>query len=75
MNKPVLTNEVREKIRDRVFHFTEVLNGKMAGNLETVPKTIREIDKLINVLYSDIYGFVDNKKQSNIPDEKCGHCG
>lgn len=68
--------ELNEKIQDRVFFFTEKLNDTMAKRDNSyVPKTVKVIDKLVNELYLDLYGFVDNKKNLSIQDNKCGHCG
>ncbi len=68
--------DLNEKIQDRVFFFTEKLNDTMAkGDNSYVPKTVKVIDKLVNELYLDLYGLVDNKKISAIQDNKCGHCG
>ena len=67
---------LNEKIQDRVFFFTEKLNETMAKRDNSyVPKTVKVIDKLVNELYTDLYGLIDNKKISAISDNKCGHCG
>lgn len=67
---------LNEKIEDRIFFFTEKLNELVSKRDNTyIPKTIKEIDKLVNELYTDLYSLVDNKKKSAIQDEKCGHCG
>lgn len=72
MNK----QELNEKIQDKVFRFTEVLNGLVSSNDNTyIPKTVKQIDKLVNNLYSELYSLTDNKKLSAIEDNKCGHCG
>lgn len=72
MNK----QELNEKIQDKVFHFTEVLNGLVSSNDNTyIPKTVKQIDKLVNNLYSELYSLTDNKKLAAIEDNKCGHCG
>lgn len=68
--------ELNEHIQDKVFFFTERLNDLMAKEGNTyIPKTIKKIDKLVNNLYTELYGLVDNKKVSTIEDKKCGHCG
>lgn len=68
--------ELNEHIQDKVFFFTEKLNDLMAKEDNTyIPKTIKKIDKLVNNLYTELYGLVDNKKVSTIEDKKCGHCG
>jgi hypothetical protein len=67
---------LNRKIQDRILLFTEILNDKMAERDNTyIPKTVKVIDKLVNELYLDLYGLVDNKKISAIQDNKCGHCG
>lgn len=67
---------LNEKIQDRVFFFTEKLNQLVSNRDNTyIPKTIKQIDKLVNELYTELYGLVDNKKISAIQDKKCGHCG
>lgn len=67
---------LNEKIQDRIFFFTEKLNQSVSNTDNTyIPKTIKQIDKLVNELYTDLYGLVDNKKISAIQDKKCGHCG
>jgi|688.fasta_scaffold2224082_2 hypothetical protein len=72
MNKQELNNN----IQDKVFFFTEQLNNLMAKEDNTyIPKTIKKIDKLVNNLYTELYGLVDNKKVTAIEDSKCGHCG
>jgi len=72
MNKQVLN----EQIQDKVFFFTEQLNDLMAKEDNIyIPKTIKKIDKLVNNLYTELYGLVDSKKVSTIEDKKCGHCG
>jgi flagellar biosynthesis regulator FlbT len=72
MNKQVLN----EQIQDKVFFFTEQLNDLIAKEDNTyIPKTIKRIDKLVNNLYTELYGLVDSKKVSAIEDKKCGHCG
>jgi hypothetical protein len=72
MNKQELNNT----IQDKVFFFTEQLNGLMAKEDNTyIPKTIKKIDKLVNNLYTELYGLVDTKKVTAIEDKKCGHCG
>lgn len=72
MSKQVLN----EQIQDKVFFFTEQLNDLMAKEDNTyIPKTIKKIDKLVNNLYTELYGLVDSKKVSTIEDKKCGHCG
>ena len=68
--------ELNEHIQDKVFFFTEKLNDLMAKEDNIyIPKTIKKIDKLVNNLYTELYGLVDNKKVSTIEDKKCGHCG
>lgn len=68
--------ELNEKIQDRILLFTEILNDKVAERDNTyIPKTVKVIDKLVNDLYLDLYGLVDNKKNLSIQDNKCGHCG
>lgn len=72
MNKP----ELNESIQDKVHHFSEILNQLVGTEDNTnIPKTIKKIDKLVNNLYTDLYGLVDTKKISSIQDTKCGHCG
>ena len=67
---------LNQKIQDRVFLFTEVLNDTVSMRDNTyVPKTIKVIDKLVNELYTDLYSLIDTKKISTIQDNKCGHCG
>lgn len=67
---------LNEKIQDRIFFFSEKLNQLVSNRDNTyIPKTIKQIDKLVNELYTDLYGLVDNKKISAIQDKKCGHCG
>lgn len=67
---------LNERIQDRIFLFTEILNDTAAKRDNSyVPKTVKVIDKLVNELYLDLYGLVDNKKISAIQDNKCGHCG
>jgi len=67
---------LNEKIQDRIFFFTEKLNQSVSNRDNTyITKTIKQIDKLVNELYTDLYGLVDNKKISAIQDKKCGHCG
>lgn len=68
--------KLNETIQDKVFLFTEHLNELMAREDNTyIPKTIKKIDKLVNNLYTELYGLVDSKKVSAIEDKKCGHCG
>ena len=68
--------KLNENVQDKVFLFTEQLNDLMAKEDNTyIPKTIKKIDKLVNNLYTDLYGLVDIKKVSAIEDKKCGHCG
>jgi len=72
MTKP----ELNQKIQDKVHHFTEQLNGLVSNQDSTyIPKTVKQIDKLVNNLYLELYGLVDNKKTAAIEDKKCGHCG
>lgn len=67
---------LNEKIQDRIFFFTEKLNQSVSNTDNTyIPKTIKQIDKLVNELYTDLYSLVDSKKISAIQDKKCGHCG
>lgn len=67
---------LNEKIQDRIFFFTEKLNQSVSNRDNTyIPKTIKQIDKLVNELYTDLYSLVDSKKISAIQDKKCGHCG
>lgn len=68
--------ELNNQIQDKVFFFTEQLNNLMAKEDNTyIPKTVKKIDKLVNNLYTELYGLVDSKKVSAIEDKKCGHCG
>lgn len=68
--------ELNNQIQDKVFFFTEQLNNLMSKEDNTyIPKTIKKIDKLVNNLYTELYGLVDSKKVSAIEDKKCGHCG
>ena len=68
--------ELNNQIQDKVFFFSEQLNNLMAKEDNTyIPKTIKKIDKLVNNLYTELYGLVDSKKVSAIEDKKCGHCG
>jgi hypothetical protein len=67
---------LNEKIQDRIFLFTEILNDTAAKRDNTnALKTIKVIDKLVSELYKDLYGLIENKKISAISDNKCGHCG
>lgn len=67
---------LNRKIQDRILLFSEILNDKVAERDNTyIPKTVKVIDKLVNELYLDLYGLVDNKKNLSIQDNKCGHCG
>jgi len=72
MNK----QELNEIIKEKIHHFTEVLNNSTSRQDNTyIPRTIKNIDKLVNNLYAELYSLIDNKKLSNIEDKKCGHCG
>lgn len=72
MNKQVLNNQ----IQDKVHHFTERLNSLVSNQDNSyIPKTVKQIDKLVNNLYLELYDLVDNKKTAAIEDKKCGHCG
>ena len=71
-----MNNELNDTIQDKVFFFTEQLNDLMTeGDNTYIPKTVKKIDKLVNNLYTELYGLVDTKKVSAIEDNKCGHCG
>lgn len=71
-----INSDLNEKIKEKIFHFSEILNNQAASSDNTyIPKTVKRIDKLVNNLYLELYSLVDNKKKSDIPDEKCGHCG
>jgi flagellar biosynthesis regulator FlbT len=71
-----MNKELNETIQDKVHFFTEALNDLMAKEDNTyIPKTVKKIDKLVNNLYTELYGLIDNKKVSIIEDKKCGHCG
>ena len=72
MTKP----ELNGAIQDKVHHFTEQLNSLISRQDSTyIPKTVKQIDKLVNNLYLELYDLVDNKKTAAIEDKKCGHCG
>lgn len=72
MNK----QELNETIKEKIHHFTEVLNNSASREDNTyIPKTIKTIDKLVNNLYAELYSLIDIKNSSNIEDKKCGHCG
>ena len=72
MTKP----ELNWAIQDKVHHFTEQLNDLVSRQDNSyIPKTVKQIDKLVNNLYLDLYNLIDNKKTSAIEDKKCGHCG
>lgn len=68
--------ELNQKIQDKVHHFSEQLNGLVSNQDSSyIPKTVKQIDKLVNNLYLELYDLVDNKKTAAIEDKKCGHCG
>ena len=68
--------ELNTKIADAILQHTQKLTElATTTNNTNIPNLIRNIDKMSHELYYNLYNFVDTKKNLQINNEKCGHCG